>query len=111
MKQDIKDRWVAALRSGEYTQGAGYLNANGKFCCLGVLCEIAYQDGIIEKKVITNITYYGKGTGTFTILPMIVTEWAGLPGPNPTVETTSLGALNDLGASFQKIADLIEERL
>lgn len=32
--------WVKALRSGDYEQGQDYLCRDGKFCCLGVLCEI-----------------------------------------------------------------------
>lgn len=37
MDSKIKEQWVAALRSGKYKQGTGYLNRDGKFCCLGVL--------------------------------------------------------------------------
>lgn len=41
MNQEIKKRWVAALRSGDYKQGTGALrNADNKFCCLGVLCDL-----------------------------------------------------------------------
>jgi hypothetical protein len=32
---------VRALRSGNYLQGTGALNSEGKHCCLGVACEIA----------------------------------------------------------------------
>ncbi len=40
MDANLKAKWVAALRSGEYQQGDTYLanNAAGTFCCLGVLC-------------------------------------------------------------------------
>lgn len=41
MNQELKDKWVAALRSGEYTQGVHYMYAKGKYCCLGVLQEVA----------------------------------------------------------------------
>ena len=41
MKAEIKTEWVAALRSGEYTQGQGWLkSADGRYCCLGVLCTL-----------------------------------------------------------------------
>lgn len=33
-------RWVRALRSGKFKQGRMYLEADGKYCCLGVLCKI-----------------------------------------------------------------------
>jgi hypothetical protein len=41
MKASLKRAWINALRSGEYTQGRKYLNAEGALCCLGVLCEVA----------------------------------------------------------------------
>ncbi len=32
------DKWIAALRSGEYKQGFGSLSSTyGEYCCLGVL--------------------------------------------------------------------------
>ena len=45
MKRDIRDQWIAALRSGEYKQGNGVLHQVSKdgaerFCCLGVLCRV-----------------------------------------------------------------------
>lgn len=30
-------KWIAALRSGKYRQGQGYLCRSGHYCCLGVL--------------------------------------------------------------------------
>lgn len=36
----IRTKWCEALRSGKYEQGTGYLRANDKFCCLGVLCDV-----------------------------------------------------------------------
>ena len=39
---DLKAKWVAALRSGDYKQGQHYLKTpDDTYCCLGVLCEIA----------------------------------------------------------------------
>lgn len=39
MNPEIKAKWVAALRSGEYQKGADWLHneALGTHCCLGVL--------------------------------------------------------------------------
>lgn len=38
-KEDI-ERWVMALRSGKYKQGAGELQSKvGHYCCLGVACK------------------------------------------------------------------------
>lgn len=42
MDAALKAKWTAALRSGEYTQGAGNLRTlTDHYCCLGVLCAIA----------------------------------------------------------------------
>ena|SRR5258708_25128969 len=39
--QELKTRWVEALRSGKYKQGKNYLkNDDGTMCCMGVLCDI-----------------------------------------------------------------------
>lgn len=49
MKQELKNKWVEALRSGDYQQGRSVLRSHDdKFCCLGVLCDIASKDGILD---------------------------------------------------------------
>lgn len=40
---DIKARWVAALRGGEYVKGTMSFERDGRFCCLGVLCVVEGQ--------------------------------------------------------------------
>lgn len=40
MIKDIKEKWVTALRSGEYTQTRQCLRKGDTFCCLGVLSDI-----------------------------------------------------------------------
>jgi hypothetical protein len=41
MDAELKAKWVAALRGGEYEQGRWHLRENRKFCCMGVLCDVA----------------------------------------------------------------------
>lgn len=37
----IFDKWITALRSGEYEKGTGQLrSSDNTYCCLGVLCEV-----------------------------------------------------------------------
>lgn len=52
MKVEIAERLVEALRSGEYVQGrnklTGYDRGIKKFCCLGVLCDLAVNDNVIS---------------------------------------------------------------
>lgn len=53
----IKQKWVAALRSGQYTQGIGQLRVHNKttdavsFCCLGVLCDLQGHEWTDENSV------------------------------------------------------------
>jgi hypothetical protein len=124
LKADIKKRWVDALRSGEYQQGRELLVQNDvlgdRFCCLGVLCEIAVADGILIRE---GHEYYAKDNKTDVsdaILPMAVLRWADLPDqghnapevPIPLREAAYLTTLNDqLEYNFGQIADVIEEKL
>jgi hypothetical protein len=41
MKKQLRDEWVKALRSGKYEQTTETLEADGAYCCLGVLCIVA----------------------------------------------------------------------
>lgn len=47
MNKTLKTKWVRALRSGRYKQGKEHLRIDAvgtqqeRFCCLGVLCEVA----------------------------------------------------------------------
>lgn len=107
MDQKIAERWVAALRSGEYRQGKFVLRNGDHFCCLGVLCDLYSQDHpeVIEKD-------FSKGTflnRSFT-LPDEVADWAGMESTNGTLWTQEkcLSYLNDTGASFDSLASLIE---
>lgn len=117
MKEEIKEKWVAALRSGDYQQGTGYLHrtdgGQDQYCCLGVLCELAIADGIpVDVHKVPTGGYYQYG-GKDSFLPREVIAWAGMEGnDDPEVhEDGSLSILNDTGHSFAKIADLIEENL
>lgn len=84
MNPEIKARWVAALRSGQYRQGKGRLccemGGGSSYCCLGVLCEIAVQDGIVQRIEANGVQYGKPGTDDIdgTILPQAVAGWAQL---------------------------------
>jgi hypothetical protein len=128
MNADIKAQWTAALRSGEYVQGHGYLNADGKLCCLGVLCELAVKAEVIESTISEHDSIITYGDKEMDVLPPAVREWAGLPDSNrygnpnnPTVikddDEISLAELNDGEGhaerkhTFEEIADLIDAHL
>lgn len=111
MNKEVKAKWVAALRSGEYQQAKGMLRTDVGFCCLGVLCDLYSKD-------------YGGSwklymfQGEMEVLPPTVQKWAGLDKPNPDVDTRSLSRHNDGGGaddltpkSFEEIAALIDQNL
>ena len=109
-----KAKWVAALRSGEYKQGRGRLRSeDDEYCCLGVLCEIAAQVGVIERAApppnTSSVAWrYG---GWHDYLPMSLADVVRLDTYNPTIEDVQLTNMNDEGKSFLEIADLIEKHL
>ena len=123
MNQEIKERWVAALRSGEYKQGRGSLNKGDFFCCLGVLCDLAAKEGLVDAVVDSGLDLYSGGEVLYSdkrnredasnlILPDVVKEWAGLDENNPSVNSSgTLAELNDQGYDFEYIAATIENQL
>lgn len=122
MKKEIADRWVTALRSGEYKQIRGRLKKDNGYCCLGVLCEVVSKDlGIEFKKDSYNTINFDTET---QFLPQkvivhtgIKTRTALLIDPIGLSETevlrnndTELTVLNDhFLYSFNQIADVIEQ--
>lgn len=119
MDTAVKAKWVAALRSGEYKQGAGALARGGRYCCLGVLCDLAVKAGVLVEVSFADeeedqLTY----DGADGVLPDSVVDWADLSHTDPEVGGVSfdardlrLSAHNDSGKTFAEIADLIERYL
>lgn len=124
MHPDKKELWITALRSGEYRQGQSALHTKRyvgaevvtTFCCLGVLCDVARKNGLdLRVEGLDSVfgdVKYGENTA---FLPVEVVGWAGLQASNPhffeeSGEYRSLAGLNDQGATFSQIADIIEER-
>jgi hypothetical protein len=105
MDPELKRQWVAALRSGKYRQIAKSLrksvNGRNRFCCLGVLCEIAG-----EEKVRGGYKDKRGEWRTGTLSPE-QTDRLGLP----VQIMHNLIDLNDMGKSFVEIADEIEIRV
>lgn len=46
MNPKVRDKWAAALESGEYHQTTNVLQDSDGYCCLGVLCDLAIKDGL-----------------------------------------------------------------
>ena len=125
MRKEVAMKWVGFLRSGDFQQTYGRLRRDEPYkailswgdepaghCCMGVLCELAAAEGIIESFLSSDI-----------YLPEEVWTWAGTDGNNPvlsfSVEDPGIGLTGELQLtelndskewSFERIADLIEER-
>lgn len=105
LPKEFKEKWVAALRSGEYKQGEAYLKNNaGQYCCLGVACMVAYNGippNLLGEEWIDH---------SFKLVPDI------LRGDGNNDLVNDLSNMNDGGLSipklsFHEIADYIEQHL
>lgn len=115
MNKDVRDRWTARLRDPESKQYRGRLaetHGPGR-CCLGHLCDLAVEDGLIFRAgSLEGIRYANE----LFSLPLSVMEWAELSETNSEVDLReevygcyTLAALNDAGRlSLSEIADVIE---
>ncbi len=135
MVPEVKELWLNALRSGEYAQTKGYLcrteplvnKETGDtvipvgYCCLGVLVDLGVKAGVQEAGTPSrdHMGYEDRGYQSdmpeIVVLTTQVAKWAGLYGSgtlNKSVEGRSslVGLNDDLGYTFEQIADVIEEQ-
>ena len=123
MNSQIKQKWIDALRSGEYTQAQSKLYSGDGFCCLGVLCDIyAKEVGDIawvkkdpSKTVDVDKWDYWYFDDQSEVLPECVSKWAELDENDPLVTKnfvlTTLSSLNDKRVEFKDLSKVIEEQL
>lgn len=139
MNPAIKSEWIRRLTSGEYEQGSTYLrNTRDRYCCLGILCEMAAEQGVVErtppggwefgyhygatKSCAFGLAGCNCGSGEVehaetTSLPKSVQKWAGIDTGmgERGAGKRNLAQLNDGGfsgtepLSFTQIAGLIKE--
>lgn len=128
MKKEVKEKWLAALRSGEYQQGTCRLRTGDKFCCLGVITDLYIKEhgkvwGFGDDQELAEMAHYFADSAIH--IPKPVMEWAGIEDSCPKVklpdreEPTYLTELNDgeeardnlRQYTFVEIAALIEEQL
>lgn len=120
MNPDVKAKWLEALRSGEYQQTDGFLRTRSDgYCCLGVLSQIASDEGVVPQPKESNGAYRwtseSGNSNNMYLLPEVM-EWAGLDSHSGYINITngtsvSLSRKNDEGVRFPEIADLIEQYL
>lgn len=118
MNEQVKQWWLERLRDPKLKQGTKYLKVHQDdgiyYCCLGVLCEIAKEHGVVEEydagevyestdltllvftkpvgvstgyvgNKASNEDYEGFPENSETLLPVAVMEWAGLSSDDPRV--------------------------
>jgi len=113
MKAEWKDKWVAALRSGEYKQTREQLYDGKGYCCLGVLCKITGKK-FFRDDYNHYYHYYVKDTQNGIrediVLPTDVMNEVDMRTKNGAYRPGLLLVnLNDSGKTFSEIADVIEE--
>lgn len=100
---DLLERWIAALRSGEYKQAKhAVCNDSLKgYCCLGVLQMVA--EGEVERKE------FGvpRSMPSPEFYERVGTVWDNVLGTGLTAGLLSL--YNDEGHNFEDIADMLEQ--
>jgi len=117
MKPEIKQKWLEALRSGEYPQTRGCLHDEHGFCCLGVLSDLYARKtkdgrwGKLDDK--GGMAFeYGEGSREWGLLPPPVQAWAGLDSDDPQVNNYHISVWNDSDElPFTEIANMIERDL
>ena len=117
MKQSIMKKWVAALRSGEYRQTTGSLTVisgaeDRGFCCLGVLTDLCAKNFDLPLEELLSLKKDGGICGDVEKWSGMVSAFGDLPkmaSAEYSVKHKSLADLNDAGAGFSRIADVIEE--
>lgn len=138
MNKIIKEKWLEALRSGEYNQTKGMLRDDKGYDCLGVLCNIHSEEtgkGVWKRD--GNLFYYislPEMSGKCLNLGDDVISWSEVDtsevkitispehllklsekyykiyGGNLSQDPT-LTELNDSGIPFEEIANIIEQYL
>ena len=99
MDKKLKARWVKALRSGRYKQGDGTLKADGRYCCLGVLRQIADPKDRGFRRA--------RASDDNALLSNKQLRRFGLTNKRQN----ELAEMNDGGQKFPAIADYIEKHL
>lgn len=93
MNADLKARWIAALRSGEFHRGQGEFQDGDTFCPLGVLCRISDAPLLDEN-----------GSDNYPYVSSVLSESG--------VDATQVWIRNDFwGWGFEQTADWLEAAL
>lgn len=103
----FKTKWLKALRSGKYKQGANLLydKQDNTYCCLGVACKVSGTKIGLNGKAIIDETSFGNNLNKLKV-PEILKGSA-----NDNLLVANLTCMNDDGETFNNIANYIEKYL
>lgn len=114
MFAEIKEKWLAAINGGGYTQGKGFLLKNRCYCIGGVLCDLYMRQH--RRKWKLDIGTSGRKSLPFPEggenrawrwIPEPICAWAGLDPKDAKLK--QLYELNDKqDCSFSQLADFIK---
>jgi hypothetical protein len=114
MQQELKEKWLKALRSGEYSQGTAALRTNIGYCCLGVLADVMGAKWVKPSCDEPETEWSIERSPAIAYLP---TSYAKRAGLDSEIQD-QLATMNDGGSGgfntplkFPEIADWIEKEL
>lgn len=126
LKAKYKKKWLKALRSGKYEQGEGVLLYHGKYCCLGVLCDV------VKDEMKEDFDFYDEALPPEEVWELVLTkdslkklgdqakvlwsdEYANRKSPVSvlplTMRNDGNGVFGGRQQSFKKIANIIEKHM
>lgn len=104
MPKELLEKWLAALRSGEYKQGREALRSrDGGYCCLGVLVACSGDNPPLDRAYPSRGWLDGCGVCFFDMDGNRRDNQPWLPKLSDLA-----GDANDAGRTFAEIADAIE---
>jgi hypothetical protein len=117
MNPELKQKWIAALRSGQRKQAQGVLRKkDGGFCCLGVLIDVYQPEKWIDPGLEASCYVYdGWGGGSLPVELVKELDISTDLVKELDISTDTVQALicmnDDRGKTFPEIADWIEVNL
>lgn len=103
MDNAVKQRWLKALRSGDYEQGKNHLCYNDKYCCLGVLADI---EDLFDPQLDGQSRFVNAGFGK-RLFGMLSAEYI-RSIDMCYVTAGELAIINDESDDFKEVINMIE---
>lgn len=106
---ELKAKWLEALRSGQHKQAKGELFRDKGYCCLGVLSLVQGRLTYVGDRARdggANCSAFGLFVGLDPTNPVAFVEKYCVIDTDYTKRV--LASLNDHGATFAELADVIE---